>query len=137
MERVEANRRLRCLFPDDRVDPLRAIGRDMRQQSRSGRPEGVEEQCQGVFAAALVGPHEATGVMVDHTREVSVSLPVVMWVIGVKSFGRGVSRISLRLLGRRVKGGSGGFVVEAVEESVEYFLPPDLSFGCGVVALAL
>jgi len=61
----------------------------------------------------------------------------VMWVIGVKGFGRGVSRISLRLLGRRVKGGSGGFVVEAVEESVEYFLPPDLSFGCGVVALAL
>jgi len=76
IQRIEANRRLRCLFPHDRVDPLRAIGRDMRQQSRSGRPEGVEEQCQGVFVAALVGPHEATGVMVDHTREVSVSLPV-------------------------------------------------------------
>src|SRR5659263_291645 len=54
MERVQANRRLRCLFPDDRVDPLRAIGRDMRQQSRSGRPEGVEEQCQGVLVAAFV-----------------------------------------------------------------------------------
>src|SRR5664280_869141 len=76
MERIEANRRLRCLLPHDRVDPLRAIGRDMRQQSRSGRPEGVEEQCQGVLVAALVGPHEATGVMVDHTREESVSLPV-------------------------------------------------------------
>jgi hypothetical protein len=36
-----------------------------------------------------------------------------------------------------LKVGSGGFVVEAVEESVEYFLPADLSFGCGVVALAL
>ena len=34
-------------------------------------------------------------------------------------------------------GSSGCFVVEAVEQSVVYFLPADLPFGCGVVALAL
>ena len=81
MERIEANRGLRCLFPDDRVDPFRAVGRDMRQQSGSGGPKRVEEQCQGVLVAALVRPHEATGVMVDHTREESVSLPDDMRVI--------------------------------------------------------
>ena len=76
--------------------------------------------------------------MIGDQGQVLVVLAPVIWVIGVKSFGRGVSRISLRpCLARLVKGGSGGFVVEAVEESVEYFLPPDLSFGCGVVALAL
>ena len=36
MERVQANRGLRCLFPDDRMDPFRAVGRDMRQQRGSG-----------------------------------------------------------------------------------------------------
>src|SRR5665811_2594530 len=76
MERVQANRGLRRLFPHDRMDPFRAVGRDMRQQSGSGGPERVEEQRQGVLVAAFVRPHEPTGVVVDHAGEVSVSFPV-------------------------------------------------------------
>src|SRR5664279_5211309 len=38
-------------------------------------PSASKNNVKVVLVAALVGPHEATGVMVDHTREESVSLP--------------------------------------------------------------
>src|SRR5664279_5410625 len=39
-------------------------------------PSASKNNVKVSLVAALVGPHEATGVMVDHTREESVSLPV-------------------------------------------------------------
>jgi len=79
--RAEAEYRLRCVLPDHLVYPLRSVGRHMSQQSGSGFTERPEELGQGVLVPALVSPHQAPGVVVDHARQVPVPLTDDMRVI--------------------------------------------------------
>ena len=80
VEGVETD--LRPLRPlrNDSVDPLRSVARDVGEQGGSFLPEGVEELLQRRHVASFGGPDETTGVVVDDTGDVPLTLSHDMWV---------------------------------------------------------
>src|ERR1035438_8397886 len=58
VEGIQADQRLRRLLPDDVVDPVRAVGRHVRQQPRALFAEVIEELREGFLVPALGGPDD-------------------------------------------------------------------------------
>ena len=76
MERIKAEHRLRRSLRHRRVDPLGAISGNMRQLGRPRRTQRIEERQQRLGVSARRRPHQPAGVMIDHTGQISVTLPV-------------------------------------------------------------
>jgi len=57
-KRIEADHGLRGAIGDDGVDPFGAITADMGQRRGPAGAQFIEEAGQGVFVAALGGPHQ-------------------------------------------------------------------------------
>lgn len=76
VERVGAAHRGRAAFAHHGLDPVRGIGGHMRDQCAAMLAELVEEAAEHGLGAALRGPHQPTGVMVDDHGQVLLPAPV-------------------------------------------------------------
>jgi len=72
MERVRAPDRVRGTAGDRLGDPIRHVSGYVGEFGCSLVSEVVEEHAQCSLAAAGSGPHEATGVVIDHDDQVAV-----------------------------------------------------------------
>ena len=76
VERVQTQHGLWRTLRHRRMNPLRSIGRDVSQQLRPLGAQFVEELADHLGVAALPGPHQPSGVVIDHAGQVALPLAV-------------------------------------------------------------
>ena len=72
VERIGAAQCVRGSLGDDAGDPARHVRRNMGQQGSAFVAELVEEHLQIGVGAARAGPHQMSGVVIDHDDQVAV-----------------------------------------------------------------
>ena len=72
VERIGAPLCVRGSLGDDAGDPARHVRRNMGQQGSAFVAEFVEEHLQIGVGAARAGPHQTSGVVIDHDNQIAV-----------------------------------------------------------------